>query len=196
MVASHLNTSPDELWRLVLANLSSQGVAFDVKRDTSTEILARALTQFGVSASAKRMNFEELLAALATQQSGTTYSSRWSSIDQLLAVLAGANSPQIQLSNASFSAGAAQGTAIGTLSVTGGTGTWTFTLTDSASNKAQVAGTNGVNLQAGSSSASAGSFSVTVSATNGTTTINRTFLITAVSAMANYTATYISQGVF
>src|SRR4051812_24434733 len=89
-------------------------------------------------------------------------------------------SAQIQLSNASFAAGAAQGTAIGTLSVTGGTGTYTFTLTDSATNKAQVAGTNGVNLQAGSASASAGSFSITVHADNGAgSVLNRTFLITA-----------------
>lgn len=89
----------------------------------------------------------------------------------------------IRLSNASFTAGSAQGTAIGTLSVTGGTGTYTFTLTDSASNKAQVAGTNGVNLQAGSASASAGSFSITVHADNGAgSTFDRTFLITATPA--------------
>jgi hypothetical protein len=97
----------------------------------------------------------------------------------LLGRLVGAGGPAIQLSNASFTAGSTQGTAIGTLSVSGGTGTYTFTLTDSASNKAQVAGTNGVNLQAGSASAFAGSFSITVSATNGGTPITRTFLITA-----------------
>lgn len=94
-----------------------------------------------------------------------------------------ASGPQIQLSNASFTAGSGQGTAIGTLSVGGGTGTYTFTLTDSAANKAQVAGTNGVNLQAGLASASAGSFSITVHADNGAgSTCDRTFLITVVSA--------------
>ena len=86
----------------------------------------------------------------------------------------------IQLSSASFTAGAAQGTAIGTLSVVGGTGTYTFTLTDSHTNAVQVAGTNGVNLQVGSAASSAGSFSITVHADNGAgSTFNKTFLITA-----------------
>jgi hypothetical protein len=93
------------------------------------------------------------------------------------------NSTTIQLSNATFTAGSAQGTAIGTLSVTGGSGTYTFTLTDTASNKAQVAGTNGVNLQAGSASASAGSFSITVHADNGAgSVLDRVFLLTATPA--------------
>jgi hypothetical protein len=99
----------------------------------------------------------------------------------------------IQLSNSSFTAGSAQGTAIGTLSVTGGTGTYTFTLTDSATNKAQVAGTNGVNLQAGSASASAGAFNITVHADNGAgSTFDRTFSIAATAAPANTVAPSIS----
>jgi hypothetical protein len=86
----------------------------------------------------------------------------------------------IKLSNASFPAGSAQGTAIGTLTVIGGVGTYTFTLTNSAGNKAQVAGTNGVNLQAGSASASQGTFSVVVHADNGAgSTFDREFVITA-----------------
>lgn len=102
--------------------------------------------------------------------------------DDLTALLGGA-SKGIRLSNAAFPASSAQGTAIGTLSVVGGTGTYTFTLTDSATNKAQVAGTNGVNLQAGSASASAGSFSITVHADNGAgSTFDRTFLITATAS--------------
>lgn len=89
----------------------------------------------------------------------------------------------IQLSNASFTANAAQGTAIGTLSVTGGTGTYIFTLTDSHTNAVQVAGTNGVNLQVGSAASSAESFSITVHADNGAgSVLSRTFLITANSA--------------
>lgn len=90
----------------------------------------------------------------------------------------------ILLSNATFTVGVAQGTAIGTLSVTGGTGTYTFTLTDSHSSAVQVAGTNGVNLQVGSASSPAGSFSITVHADNGAgSTFNKTFLITAKSAV-------------
>jgi hypothetical protein len=109
----------------------------------------------------------------------------------------GAATGQIRLSNASFNAGAAQGAAIGTFSVFGGVGTYTFSVTDTASNKVQVAGTNGVNLQAGSASASAGSFSITVRADNGAGSVFvAIFLVTAIGAVTNYTATYISQGIF
>lgn len=104
---------------------------------------------------------------------------------QLTRIVANGGLAGIRLSGATFSAGSAQGTAIGTLSVVGGTGTYTFTLTDSASSKVQVAGTNGVNLQAGSASASAGSFSITVHADNGAgSTFDRTFLITATASAA------------
>lgn len=86
----------------------------------------------------------------------------------------------MQLSNATFNVGSAQGSAIGTLSVVGGSGTYTFSLTDSASNKVQVAGTNGVNLQVGSAAAAAGSFSITVTTTGGSPNFTQAFLITAV----------------
>jgi hypothetical protein len=92
----------------------------------------------------------------------------------------------IRLSASVFSAGAAQGTAIGTLSVAGGTGTYTFTLTDSHVNAVQVAGTNGVNLQVGSAASSAGSFNITVHADNGAgSTFDRAFTIVAWSAVSN-----------
>lgn len=111
----------------------------------------------------------------------------------------GGSSKGIRLSNASFTANAAQGTAIGTLSVAGGTGTYTFTLTDSHTNAVQVAGTNGVNLQVGASASSAGSFSITVHADNGAgSTFDRSFLITALSSgyflamdMSDFRNTYI-----
>jgi len=93
----------------------------------------------------------------------------------------GGSNKGIRLSASTFTAGAAQGTAIGTLSVVGGTGTYTFTLTDSHSSAVQVAGTNGVNLQVGSASSSAGSFSITVHADNGAgSTFDHSFLVTAV----------------
>lgn len=86
----------------------------------------------------------------------------------------------IQLSASSFPESSAQTTAIGTLSVVGGTGTYTFTLTDSHTNAAQVAGTNGVNLQAGSASSGIGSFNITVHADNGAgSTLDQTFSISA-----------------
>lgn len=92
----------------------------------------------------------------------------------------GGKTAGIRLSASTFLAGAAQTTAIGNLSVVGGTGTYTFTLTDSHSSAVQVAGTNGVNLQVGSAASSAGSFSITVHADNGAGSVfNQVFLITA-----------------
>lgn len=106
----------------------------------------------------------------------------------------GGNGPGIRLSAASFAAGAAQGTAIGTLSVVGGTGTYTFTLTDSHSGAVQVAGTNGVNLQVGATPSSEGSFSISVHADNGAgSTFDRVFLITATGAVG-FVPTYYLLG--
>jgi hypothetical protein len=90
-------------------------------------------------------------------------------------------SARIQLSNASFTAGAAQGTAIGTLSVVGVTGAPTFTV-NPADTHVQIVGSA---LQVGSTSSSAGSFSVTIRVTGVTPAIADTpFLITANSAVA------------
>jgi hypothetical protein len=84
------------------------------------------------------------------------------------------------------------GTAIGTLSVSGGTGTYTFTLTDSHTNAAQVSGTNGVNLQVGSASSSAGTFNITVHATNGVALPDQTFALFATQSPANSVAPTIT----
>lgn len=98
--------------------------------------------------------------------------------------------PGIRLAGSTFTAGAAQGTSIGTLAVAGGSGTYTFTLTDSHTNAVQVAGTNGVNLQVGLTASSAGSFSIVVHADNGAgSTFDHTFLITAL-AVVGYVPTY------
>jgi hypothetical protein len=92
----------------------------------------------------------------------------------------------ILLSATSFLANAAQGTAIGGLSVAGGSGTYTFTLTNSAGGAVQVAGANGQNLQVGAVASAAGSFSISVHATNGAgSTFDKSFLITATSAANN-----------
>jgi len=102
-------------------------------------------------------------------------------------------SQSIQLSASSFTALSAQATAIGTLSVVGGSGTYTFTLTDSHSNAVQVAGANGVNLQVGSASSSPGAFNITVHADNGAGSVfNGTFSISATQAPANTVAPSIS----
>jgi hypothetical protein len=106
-----------------------------------------------------------------------------------LGVLGRSQGPGIRLSASTFTAGAAQNTAIGTLSVVGGTGTYTFTLTDSHTSAVQVAAPNGSNLQVGSASSSAGSFSITVHADNGAgSTFDHTFLITA--TVSAYVPTY------
>ncbi len=84
----------------------------------------------------------------------------------------------IRLSAASFTLGDAQGTAIGTLSVVGGSGTYTFTLTDDAGGKVQI---DGDVLEVGPTVAIAGSFSITVHADNGAGSVfDRTFLITVI----------------
>lgn len=97
------------------------------------------------------------------------------------AVLGGLTGPAIRLSALTIVEGSAEGTAIGTLSVNNGTGTYDFTLTDTSSNKAKVAGTHGVNLQAGSTASdydTAASFSITVQADNGVDTpLSRAFTI-------------------
>lgn len=95
------------------------------------------------------------------------------------------NSRGIKLSGSSFTENAAQGTAIGGLTVEGGVGTYTFTLTDDAGGKVQVAGANGENLQVGATLSAAGSFSITVHADNGAgSTFDKTFLITALASAA------------
>ena len=88
----------------------------------------------------------------------------------------------ILLSASTLEENSAEGTAIGSLSVSNGSGTYTFTCTDSASNKVKVAGANGVNLQAGSSATdyeTATSHSITIHADNGAgSVLDRTFTIT------------------
>lgn len=89
----------------------------------------------------------------------------------------------IRLSNSSFTENAAAGTGIGLLTVEGGTGTYTFSLTDSAGNKVQLAGTNNRDLQVGATPSGSGSFSITVHADNGAgSTFDKTFLISAIPA--------------
>jgi hypothetical protein len=91
------------------------------------------------------------------------------------------NSPKINLGGSSFAAGAAQGTAIGTLSVSGVTGSPTFTLA-SADPHVQIVGSA---LQVGPTVSSAGSFSITIHVTGVSPTITDTpFLITATGGVA------------
>lgn len=87
----------------------------------------------------------------------------------------------IRLTAQTLAENSAAGTAVGTLSVVGGSGTYTFTLTDNAGTRFQVAGTNGVNLQAGATATNAEvsqTHSITVHADNGAgSTFDRVFTI-------------------
>lgn len=171
----------DVLTAAAVATLASAGYTWSPLTTSFSSYLATALTGIGgTSVSDKTMSVPQLLAGLVNGLNAGPVTHLNTGVDKLLALLANATAAGIVLSNATFTAGSAQGTAIGALSVVGGTGTYTFTLTDSHSNAVQVAGTNGVNLQAGSASASAGSFSITVHADNGAgSTFDKTFLITA-----------------
>jgi hypothetical protein len=97
------------------------------------------------------------------------------------AIFKGDLSARIQLSGSSVTENSVDGTGVGTLSVTNGSGTYTFSLTDTAGTRFKVAGTNGVNLQAGATATdyeAATSHSITVSATNGVDApLSRTFSI-------------------
>jgi hypothetical protein len=86
----------------------------------------------------------------------------------------GAATPLIVLSNSSVQENQAVNTTVGTLSVINGTGTWTFTLTDNATNRFNLSGAllrTSVSLDYEAST----SYSISVQATNGTDTINRSF---------------------
>lgn len=88
----------------------------------------------------------------------------------------GVGGPQIVLSASSQTENTTIGTTIGTLSVVGGTGTWTFTKTadpDSAFTLTGGALKNAIVFNYETKT----SYSVTIQATNGTLTINRTITI-------------------
>lgn len=90
--------------------------------------------------------------------------------------------PQIQLSNASIPESAASGSQVGVLSVSNGTGTWSFTKTADPDSKFAVSGAN-LNLAAAVDFETKTSHSVTIQAANGTDTISRTFSISVANAL-------------
>jgi hypothetical protein len=107
----------------------------------------------------------------------------------------GAVGPTIQLSSATITDTASIGDVVGALSVTGGSGSYTYTLTDDAG------GLFAIDVAAVEVAAAltAGSYSITVQADNGVDApISRAFLITVTESAGatNYTATYISQGIY
>lgn len=95
-------------------------------------------------------------------------------------VLGGAAGPTLNLSASSFPENSALNTVIGALSVTGGTGTYSYSLT---SNPGTLFNISGSNLRVTSTTIAAGSYPVTILADNGAgSTVSRAFLLTATNA--------------
>ena len=110
----------------------------------------------------------------------------------LITVVSTAN---IQLDNTSIEDTAAAGSTIGSLSTTGGTGTYTFSLVNNLGGLFSIAGV----LLKTTSTLAAGSYPITVRADNSDGSIvDRPFTITVVSPAVptSNTSLYISQGIF
>lgn len=104
--------------------------------------------------------------------------------------LVGAGGAILNLSAATVASAATVGTVIGALSVAGGKGTYTFSLT---SNPGTLFSISGSSLEV-AAALTAGSDPIIIQATNGTQTISRSFLITvtppggAVALKADFSA--------
>ena len=99
----------------------------------------------------------------------------------------GGKTISLNLSNASFPENSALNTVIGTLSVSGGTGVYTYSLT---SNPGTLFNISGSSLRVTSTTIAAGSYPVTIRANNGAgSIIDKAFLLTATAAAGtNFTA--------
>lgn len=94
----------------------------------------------------------------------------------------GKTGPVINLSSASYPAGSALNTVIGTLSVSGGTGTYTYSFT---SNPGTLFNISTASLRDNTGTITAGSYPITIQANNGAgSVVTKAFLITATSASA------------
>lgn len=104
----------------------------------------------------------------------------------------GGKTISLNLSNASYPAGSALNTVIGTLSVSGGTGTYTFTFT---SNPGTLFNISTASLRDNTGTITAGSYPITIQADNGAgSVVTKAFLITATAAGGtNFTAVRISH---
>jgi hypothetical protein len=92
-------------------------------------------------------------------------------------VLGAASGPTLNLSASSFPENSALNTVIGTLSVSNGSGSYTYSLT---SNPGTLFNISGSDLRVTSTTIAAGSYPVTIEADNGVDTpISRAFLLTA-----------------
>lgn len=91
--------------------------------------------------------------------------------------IVGGSTANIILSGSTFTTDAAVGTLVGTLSVTHGVGSYTFTLTSNPGTLFQIVGNS---LELDSATIAVGSYPVTIQASNGAGSIfSRSFLLTA-----------------
>jgi hypothetical protein len=94
--------------------------------------------------------------------------------------LGGSRGPVLNLSASSYPANSATNTVIGTLSVTGGTGTYTYTFT---SNPGTLFNISTASLRDNTGTNGAGSYPITIKADNGAgSVVSKAFLITATAA--------------
>lgn len=103
--------------------------------------------------------------------------------------------PQLHLSAATIPDTTASGSTVGDLSVSDGTGSYTYSLT---SNPGTLFSITGAALKT-AATLTAGSYPITVQADNGVDPpVSRAFLITVTSSSGstNYTGTYLSQGIY
>lgn len=97
-------------------------------------------------------------------------------------LLGSASGATLNLSASSFPENSALNTVIGTLSVSGGTGTYTYSLT---SNPGTLFNISTTSLRVTSTTIAAGSYPVTILADNGAgSTVSRAFLLTASSSFS------------
>ena len=98
----------------------------------------------------------------------------------------GGPSIRLNLSASTFPANSALNTVIGTLSVSGGTGVYTYSFT---SNPGTLFNISGSSLRVNSATISAGSYPVTIQASNGAgSTVTASFLLTATAASSGQAA--------
>ncbi len=102
----------------------------------------------------------------------------------------GASGPTLNLSPSTFEENSALNTVIGTLSVSGGTGVYTYSF---QSNPGTLFNISGSSLRVTSTTIAAGSYPVTIRADNGAgSVVDKVFLLTATAAAGtNFTAARI-----
>lgn len=180
-MVSYLTDSAYELALAAIAVLEDEGYAFDPKQTTFNEYLATALSGIGgTPVSHLQMSTSELLAALANQMGDDTYSHLTHSMGELLSTVAnGSFGPSIQLSALSVAENASVGGLVGSLSVSNGSGDYTFNITSVTGDLLELDGSDDTRVEVASAlnHETVPVISLTVEATGDGDPPPRTFLI-------------------